>query len=183
MFLGLLDPEPDPLIRGMDPDPSVTKRKYSKKNLDSYTALRLLFDFLSLKNYVYVPSSSKTKQQKMFFVGILKVIYENSRIWIRIHTTMSSIRNTAFYSIYCSGAARFVSCWPHPAHSETTRISARSSGSSASTKTGVNTRSSAARGFKGTTLRGRRLASRKQRFSFQGLRLLRIRLRVEQIKT
>jgi hypothetical protein len=49
MFLGLLDPEPDPLVRGMDPDPSITKRKYSKKNLDSYTALRLLFDFLSLK--------------------------------------------------------------------------------------------------------------------------------------
>jgi hypothetical protein len=39
MFLGLLDPDPDPLVRGMDPDPdpSIAKpRKKSKKNLDSY---------------------------------------------------------------------------------------------------------------------------------------------------
>jgi hypothetical protein len=36
MFLGLLDPDPDPLVRDMDPDPSITKQKYSKKNLDSY---------------------------------------------------------------------------------------------------------------------------------------------------
>ncbi len=39
MFLGLLDPHPDPSVRGMDPDPdldpSITKQK-SKKNLDSY---------------------------------------------------------------------------------------------------------------------------------------------------
>jgi hypothetical protein len=31
MFLGLLDPDPDPLVRGMDPDldpdPSITKKK------------------------------------------------------------------------------------------------------------------------------------------------------------
>ncbi len=29
MFLGLLDPDPDPLIRGIDPDPdpSITKQK------------------------------------------------------------------------------------------------------------------------------------------------------------
>jgi hypothetical protein len=36
MFLGLLDPDPDPSVRGMDPDPdldpSITKQK-SKKNL------------------------------------------------------------------------------------------------------------------------------------------------------
>jgi hypothetical protein len=34
MFLGLLDPDPDPLVRDMDPDqePSITK----KENLDSY---------------------------------------------------------------------------------------------------------------------------------------------------
>ncbi len=37
MFLGLLDPDPDPSIRGIDPDPDpfITK-KTSKKNLDSY---------------------------------------------------------------------------------------------------------------------------------------------------
>ena len=39
MFLGLLDPDPDPLVRGMnpapDPDPSILS-KNSKKNLDFY---------------------------------------------------------------------------------------------------------------------------------------------------
>jgi hypothetical protein len=33
MCLGLLDPDPDPLDRGMDPDPSISS-KNSKKNLD-----------------------------------------------------------------------------------------------------------------------------------------------------
>ncbi len=44
IFLGLLDPYPDPLDRGMDPDPdpSITS-KNSKK---------------TLKNYVNVPSKS-----------------------------------------------------------------------------------------------------------------------------
>jgi hypothetical protein len=27
MFFGLLDPDPDPLVRGMDPDPSFIKQK------------------------------------------------------------------------------------------------------------------------------------------------------------
>jgi hypothetical protein len=49
MFLGFLDP---------DPDPSVCKN--SKKNLDSYYFVTL-FDFLSLENYV--PSKSN-KQKK-----------------------------------------------------------------------------------------------------------------------
>ncbi len=49
--------------------------------------LLLLFDFLSLKNDLNVPS--KSYQQKnffnkiLFFVGILKVSDENSGIWIR----------------------------------------------------------------------------------------------------
>ncbi len=34
MFLGLLDPDPDPLVRSMDPDPSITKQNI-KKNLNS----------------------------------------------------------------------------------------------------------------------------------------------------
>jgi hypothetical protein len=54
MFLGL--PDPDPLARGMDPDPdpaldpdpSISSCKNSKKNLDSYSFVTL-FDFLSLK--------------------------------------------------------------------------------------------------------------------------------------
>jgi hypothetical protein len=35
MFLSLLDSDPNPLVRGMDPDPSITKQN-SKKILDSY---------------------------------------------------------------------------------------------------------------------------------------------------
>jgi hypothetical protein len=37
MFLGLLDPDSDTLVRGMDPDPSPSFIKQnSKKNLDFY---------------------------------------------------------------------------------------------------------------------------------------------------
>jgi hypothetical protein len=56
MFLGL--PDPDPLVRGMDPDPErilLSSCKNSKKNLDSYYFV-ILFDFLSFKNDVNVPS-------------------------------------------------------------------------------------------------------------------------------
>jgi hypothetical protein len=35
MFLSLLDPDPDPSVRGTDPDPSI-KNKNGKKKLDSY---------------------------------------------------------------------------------------------------------------------------------------------------
>jgi hypothetical protein len=58
--LGL--PDPDPLLRGMapdptpDPDPSIIMQN-SKKNLDFYYFVTL-FDFLSLKNYVNVPSKN-----------------------------------------------------------------------------------------------------------------------------
>ncbi len=58
MFLGL--PDPDPIVRGMDPDsdpaldpvpdPSIIMQN-SKKNLDSYYFVTL-FDFLSMKNDV-----------------------------------------------------------------------------------------------------------------------------------
>jgi hypothetical protein len=66
MFLGL--PDPDPLVRGMDPDPAPdpdlsSSCKNSKKNLDSYYFVTL-FDFLSLKNDVNVPSKSN-KQKKL----------------------------------------------------------------------------------------------------------------------
>ncbi len=33
MFLGLLNPDPDPLVKGMDPDPSIIKQKKFKKTL------------------------------------------------------------------------------------------------------------------------------------------------------
>jgi hypothetical protein len=48
MFLGLLDPDPDPSVRGMDPDPDPSNPRIVRKPLIS-TVLRLLFDFLSLK--------------------------------------------------------------------------------------------------------------------------------------
>jgi hypothetical protein len=62
MFLGL--PDPDQLVRCMDPDPdpSIIMRKY-EKNLDSYYFVTL-FDFLSLKNDVSVASKSN-KQKKL----------------------------------------------------------------------------------------------------------------------
>jgi hypothetical protein len=67
MFLGLPDPDKDPLVRGMDPDPDpdphLSSCKNSKKNLDSYYFVTL-FDFLSLKNDINVPSKS-IKQQKI----------------------------------------------------------------------------------------------------------------------
>jgi hypothetical protein len=35
MVFGLLDPNPDQLVRAVNPDPSIIKQ-FSKKNLDSY---------------------------------------------------------------------------------------------------------------------------------------------------
>jgi hypothetical protein len=64
--LGLPDPDPDPLVRGMDPDPASDPSiimQNSKKNLDSFYFVTL-FDFLSLKNDVNVPSKSN-KQKKL----------------------------------------------------------------------------------------------------------------------
>ncbi len=79
-----------------------------------------LFDFLSLKNNVNVPSKSNMQKKivlkNYFFAGILKVNEENSKIRfqdpdpdplvrgmdprIRIHTKMSWIRNTGRYGTY-----------------------------------------------------------------------------------
>jgi hypothetical protein len=66
MFLGLQDPDPDPLVKGMDPAPDPEPRygseKIVRKNLDFYYFVTL-FDFLSVKNDVIVPSKSN-KQKK-----------------------------------------------------------------------------------------------------------------------
>ena len=62
MFLGL--PDPDPLVRGMDPDPDPCSGSGSfHHHVDSYYFVTL-FDFLSLKNDVNVPSKSN-KQKKL----------------------------------------------------------------------------------------------------------------------
>ncbi len=44
-----MDPDPDPLVRGMDPDPSIIKQK-SKKNLHSYCFVTYWWLFISLQN-------------------------------------------------------------------------------------------------------------------------------------
>ncbi len=65
--LGLLDPDPDLLVRGLDPDPYIIKQN-SKKNLYSFCFVTFFFDFLSLKNDVNVPS--KSNKQENFFEKI-----------------------------------------------------------------------------------------------------------------
>ncbi len=68
MFLPLLDPDPDPLVRGMDPDPAPDppSNKYSKKHFDSCCFVTS-FDFLSLKNDVNVPYLQKVISRKTYF--------------------------------------------------------------------------------------------------------------------
>jgi hypothetical protein len=62
--LGLPDPHLDPLVRGKDPDPSCHQAKMVSTTLIP-TVLRLLYDFLSSKNDVNVPSKS-IKPKKIF---------------------------------------------------------------------------------------------------------------------
>jgi hypothetical protein len=72
MFLGLQDPDPEPC-------------KNSKKNLD-FLYFVTLFDFLSLKNDVNVPSKSNKQKncvKNLFIAGMLKANDENSRIRIQ----------------------------------------------------------------------------------------------------
>ncbi len=92
MFFGLPDPDPTIIM-----------------HLDSYYFVTL-FDFLSLKNDVNVPSKVISRnKKKLFLVDILKVYDKNSRIrsdpdpdplvrgmdpQIRIHTKTSWIRNS-----------------------------------------------------------------------------------------
>jgi hypothetical protein len=88
-------PEPDPSVRG-----TVCTRirnhlllsKNSKKNLDFYCFVTF-FDFLSLKNYVNGQKviCRKIIKIKFFFVGVLMVNDENSKIRIRIRICSGSI--------------------------------------------------------------------------------------------
>jgi hypothetical protein len=79
-----------------DPDPSGHQAKIERKTLIP-AVLLLLFDFLSLKNDVNVPSKSN-KQKNLFFilvsVGVLKVKGDNSRIRIRIRESEAWIRGS-----------------------------------------------------------------------------------------
>ncbi len=70
--------------------------KNRKKNIDSYCFVTF-FDFLSLKNYVNVPSKSITQnnlENENFFVDVLKVTDEISRIRIRIYLSEVWIRGS-----------------------------------------------------------------------------------------
>jgi hypothetical protein len=103
MFLGLPDPDPSIIMQN------------SKKTLDSYYFVTL-FDFLSLKNDVNVPSKSD-KQKKLckqisycwHLEGqcrksispdpLVRGMDPRIRIRIRIHPKLSWIRNTAFLCV------------------------------------------------------------------------------------
>ena len=60
--------DPVDLDPDSDPDPSIIKQKYVVRKIMISTVLRLLFDFLSLKNDVKV--SPKSNMQKNFFLKI-----------------------------------------------------------------------------------------------------------------
>jgi hypothetical protein len=105
--LGLLYPDPDLLVRGMDPepDPSIIKQN-SKKNPGFYCFVTSFWVFTFEK---WCKSTFKKSKQKNFFlhyfsVGILKVndpdpLVRGMDPRIRIHTEMSWIRNTGSFSI------------------------------------------------------------------------------------
>ena len=63
MFLGLLDPDPDPLVKGMDPDPDPDTSIIKQNSTD----FLLLYDVLSSKNDVNEPL--KGNMQKNFFLN------------------------------------------------------------------------------------------------------------------
>jgi hypothetical protein len=93
---------PGPEVRDTDPDPSINKQKWQEK-----PGFLLFYDFFML--YIFeklckctVPYLQKEMFRKtfltffkQFFVGVLKVNDENSRIQSRIRTNMSRIHNTA----------------------------------------------------------------------------------------
>jgi hypothetical protein len=66
--LGLLDPDPDPLVRGTDPDPSIIKQENKIKTLIP-TVLRFLYDFFSSGNNVNVPPKSKRQKKMLLLVS------------------------------------------------------------------------------------------------------------------
>ncbi len=80
IFLGLLDPDPYPLVRGTDPDPTVIKEDI-KKNRCTF------FYFLSLINDVNEKSyKRKSVFKNCFLVCPLDGRDENKWIRIRMHT-------------------------------------------------------------------------------------------------
>jgi hypothetical protein len=68
MFLGLLDP--DPIVRGIDPDldPSISSSKNSKKNLDSLLLPFWLFIFEKLCKCTFKSNQQKNHFKKISFL-------------------------------------------------------------------------------------------------------------------
>ncbi len=69
MFFGLPDPDTDPLVRGVDPDPDpsislLSSSKNSKKHLDT-SCFVVSLGLIIFENDVNVPS--KSNKQKNFF--------------------------------------------------------------------------------------------------------------------
>ncbi len=87
MFLDLLDPDPDPLVRYESGSNSGAGSFYHQAKIVRKTliptVLRILYHFLSLKNDVIVASKSN-KEKNFFLVAVLKVSDENSRTRSRI---------------------------------------------------------------------------------------------------
>ncbi len=98
LFLGL----PNPLVRGTDPDPSIIKQTVRKTLIP--TVMSLLYDFLSLTNYVDVWQlqkviSKKTNTNKNFscrLEGHYRVANSRIQIRVRICTKMSGILKTGW---------------------------------------------------------------------------------------
>ncbi len=104
-FLGF--PDPDPLVRGTDPDPSALSNIVRKIFIS--TVLWLLKDFLSLKNAVNVPSKrnkQKNFDKNSFLLASWRSLTKRAgsesesvvsgtdpRIRIKIRTKISRIRN------------------------------------------------------------------------------------------
>jgi hypothetical protein len=84
MFLGL--PDPDTIVRDTGSGSSCHQAKIARKTLIP-TVCDFFYDILCLKNDVNAPlKSNKQKNfEKLFFVDVLKVTDENSRIRIRIY--------------------------------------------------------------------------------------------------
>ncbi len=112
LFNSVADPDPHPNLDTQDPyvlgppgsaSGSINQRSGSESGSGSFyhqakivrktlipCVLCLLYDFLSLKNDVNVPS--KSNKQTDFFVDILKIFDENGRIRIRIWIHQSEVR-------------------------------------------------------------------------------------------
>jgi hypothetical protein len=104
MFFGLLDPDPDPLIRGPDPvpDPSIIKQKLQKNKFLLFCEFFMTFIFEKLCKCV-----SKSN------VSILKVTTKipesGAGVGSGSESVSQRIRGSEFES-KCHGSATLVSC-------------------------------------------------------------------------